>query len=66
MVVKRCVCKNAFQDARYGAGMRVANPSQKDKSIHCTSCGKDIVAAIKPKKIKKDDPKDVSGKKKKK
>ena len=36
-------CKNAYQDALYGPGMRVANPMKKDSAGHiasyrCTVC----------------------------
>ena len=43
MAIIRCKCVNEFQDKRYGAGMRVANPTAKgDKDWHderCTVCG---------------------------
>lgn len=35
----RCVCKSEFQDARYGAGVRVMNPAPSKKTYRCTVCG---------------------------
>lgn len=37
--VKKCNCKNDFQDAKYGTGMRVMNLSKDDKRGACTVCG---------------------------
>lgn len=38
---KFMLCVSAFQDQRYGAGMRVHNPCNKDGKIgyRCTVCG---------------------------
>lgn len=40
MAVKRCYCENAFQDEKYGKGMRVCNKTAN--GYRCTVCGKDI------------------------
>lgn len=37
-MVLKCTCKSEFQDAKYGAGMRVHNP-QKKEGYRCTVCG---------------------------
>lgn len=38
-VIKRCTCVSAFQDARYGAGMRVFNIGKDPSILGCTVCG---------------------------
>ena len=42
MAVKKCTCKNAYQDKKYGKGMRVMNKLYKGKSgdskHRCTVC----------------------------
>jgi hypothetical protein len=35
-----CSCEHAFQDARYGKGNRVMNPTKEKKTHRCTVCGK--------------------------
>jgi hypothetical protein len=39
-----CVCKHEYQDKEHGAGVRIANATQKatDKTVdvRCTVCGK--------------------------
>lgn len=39
-VVKECVCKSDYQDARYGKNMRVMNPMAKNNKgkFKCTVC----------------------------
>lgn len=39
-VIKRCTCTHAFQDERYGTGMRVANRTAKSNptTYRCTVC----------------------------
>ena len=41
-VIKKCTCKNEYQDKKYGTGMRVMNPMSKTKKgMHkCTVCGR--------------------------
>ena len=34
----KCICKNEFQDEKYGKGMRVHN-EKKDGTFRCTVCG---------------------------
>ena len=36
-VIVRCKCKNAYQDERYGKGLRVKNRMSKGM-VRCTSC----------------------------
>jgi len=36
--VRKCSCKNIFQDQEYGSGMRVCNYDDKGGST-CTVCG---------------------------
>lgn len=36
-MILKCTCKNEFQDKKYGRGMRVHNPTAKDKQ-RCTVC----------------------------
>lgn len=38
-MILRCSCSHAFQDAKYGSGMRVHNSSLKGKAWRCTVCG---------------------------
>lgn len=50
----KCTCKHEFQDATYGAGMRVFNPQGKGKdqgsSYVCTVCGYSTGGTYKKKK----------------
>jgi hypothetical protein len=39
IIALRCTCKHAFQDGRYGQGMRVHNPMVKENRARCTVCG---------------------------
>lgn len=45
-VIKKCNCKgnpthaSDYQDKKYGQGMRVCNPDQKNTEASCTVCGK--------------------------
>ena len=52
--ILKCDCKNEFQDALYGKGMRLFNPQGKGKdqgsSYICTVCGKSTTGTIKKKK----------------
>ena len=44
MAIRRCTCKHAYQDARYGKGKRVMNKINKDKVVQryrCTVCLKE-------------------------
>jgi hypothetical protein len=38
--VRRCVCKHAFQDTRYGSGMRLCNITGSNGS-RCTVCSRE-------------------------
>jgi hypothetical protein len=40
-ILKKCSCPNAFQDAAYGAGIRVHNPMKqlKEGKARCATCG---------------------------
>jgi len=45
IAIVKCDCKHAFQDARYGAGNRVANYALKESDANngayrCTVCSK--------------------------
>lgn len=42
-MISRCVCNSAFQDARYGKGMRVHTEGKKG-DLRCTVCSGDPVA----------------------
>jgi hypothetical protein len=44
--IRNCGCSNAFQDARYGPGRRVANATKDGH--RCTSCGQAIARQAKP------------------
>jgi len=35
--IKKCSCKNEWQDEKYGKGMRVKNSTPKDE-YRCTVC----------------------------
>lgn len=42
----KCNCKHPFQDSRYGAGMRVTTPANKEQAskrfvVRCTVCGRE-------------------------
>jgi hypothetical protein len=41
--IKPCDCKSVYQDARYGKGKRVHNPTtnKMHKDWRCTVCGKE-------------------------
>lgn len=41
-VLRRCKCEHAFQDSRYGKGMRVFNLSQKSSRVRCTVCSTSV------------------------
>lgn len=45
MALKKCDCKNLFQDKRYGKGIRVMNKLKREgdrpQSYRCTVCGKE-------------------------
>lgn len=40
-VIRKCGCKNNFQDKQYGIGNRVMNRAFKSDIVRCTSCGKE-------------------------
>lgn len=41
-MIKKCDCKHAFQDKKYGKGMRVHNEyTSKSGGYRCTVCGKE-------------------------
>lgn len=45
-MIKRCTCTNAYQDAKYGHGMRVHNPYNKNGGgWRCTVCKSEKQAA---------------------
>ena len=44
--IRNCGCDNAFQDALYGKGRRLANATKDGH--RCTSCGKAIARQAKP------------------
>ena len=50
MTIKKCVCKHAYQDEKYGQGNRVVN-ELKTSGYRCTVCGKDIVVPVTAKKV---------------
>ena len=68
MPITKCVCSNAWQDDRYGPGMRVVNRTRVGTvgGERCTSCGKDVIKAApkKPKVSAKDAKKDAKAKQK--
>lgn len=37
--IRRCNCKHAWQDRRYGKGMRVHNRMPQKSLNRCTVCG---------------------------
>ena len=37
--IKKCTCNHAYQDERYGKGMRLHNETGKDGEWRCTVCG---------------------------
>jgi hypothetical protein len=39
--VKRCDCKHAYQDEKYGHGMRVHNLKKDGDKANCTVCGRE-------------------------
>lgn len=48
-MIRKCDCKNEFQDKRYGQGMRVMNEcgsegSKTGKKVRCTVCEKEYQA----------------------
>ena len=47
-MIKKCVCRHAYQDKMYGDGNRVCN--QKSDGYRCTVCGKEVVSLSKDKK----------------
>jgi hypothetical protein len=47
-----CDCQHAYQDAKYGRGKRVHNPTRKDDKFRCTVCGSEATL-LKEKKAKK-------------
>lgn len=38
-MIKRCTCKNKYQDKKYGKGRRVCNKTGKTDKHRCTVCG---------------------------
>lgn len=41
-MIKKCTCKNHYQDDKYGKRMRVKNQTaKKPPTYRCTVCGKD-------------------------
>lgn len=38
----KCTCSNEYQDKKYGQGMRVVTPCQKEHTYRCTVCGKEM------------------------
>lgn len=42
-MLRKCICKNRYQDKRYGKQMRVKNPlpkvENKPRQYRCTVCG---------------------------
>jgi len=48
--IKKCYCEHAYQDAKYGKGMRVCN--KRVNGYRCTVCGKDITDLATPGKRK--------------
>ncbi len=41
MAIKRCDCKNEYQDRRYGKKNRVHNERSNKQGYRCTVCGKE-------------------------
>lgn len=47
--IKKCTCEHVFQDLKYGKGLRVCNPTDKEvmeegsfrKVVRCTVCSKE-------------------------
>ena len=40
IIIKKCTCKNQFQDKEYGDGQRVCNTTDRgDGGVRCTVCG---------------------------
>lgn len=44
--IVKCDCKHQFQDSRYGPGMRVTTPVNKEQQqkrfvVRCTVCGRE-------------------------
>lgn len=37
-MIMKCECKNEYQDAKHGAGMRVHNEAAKGTKLVCTVC----------------------------
>lgn len=58
-MIVNCSCKNAFQDALYGKGRRVANQCKNKIDYRCTICGNVHQIGNKPlaKEAKKDEKK---------
>ena len=38
MAIKKCTCKHAYQDVRYGKGKRVHNERKTPGTYKCTVC----------------------------
>ena len=38
IAIKKCSCKNEFQDKEYGVGVRVKNSCKDGKELRCTVC----------------------------
>lgn len=38
--IKPCDCKHAYQDKKYGYGLRIHNYADKKNEWRCTVCGK--------------------------
>jgi hypothetical protein len=54
--IRKCTCRHADQDRRYGPGMRVHNSFGKDKKHgwRCTVCGKETEVSQAVSKAAKD------------
>jgi len=51
--IKRCTCINAFQDERYGVGMRVHNFARgggTNGGYRCTVCSNVVASAVEKEK----------------
>lgn len=54
-MIRKCDCKNQYQDEQYGQGMRVQNPCKPNatgpKQVRCTSCGKEQLIPVEKKNV---------------
>ena len=46
-MIKRCTCKHAYQDEKYGQGKRVFNTLQKVGMYRCTVCKNEVGTTFK-------------------